>query len=156
MLEYIFRGRTNKEGRWVSGPLIMDKEGGCAIIEPIENAFSGIIDGMEISMPMTVKHIRVEPATIGIHSGLTDANGKVIFEGDILENDKERYVVLRDKKLPALKAVSAFAWTMQRHHTSFQNTEWLYANAHCMRIIGNIHDSPELMEVKIPGKKTLI
>ena len=153
MLKFLFRGRSSKDKGWAQGNLIVDKDGESAILEPKEYAFHATVDGKEYAMPMTVNVIKVEPATIGIHSGLLDENGTDIFEGDILENGKERYVVQRDNTTPGLTAISDFAWTMHRQNAAVRNTVWLYANAKNMRVVGNIHDNPELMEVKIPGKK---
>ncbi len=154
MLTFQFRGRTEKEKQWKTGSLIVDKNGEYAILESKDYAFDGIIDGVEVKMPITMNVIKVEPATIGIHSGLFDEGGKDIYEGDILENGKERYAIQRDSFTPALTAISDFAWTMHRQNAAVRNTAWLHANAPHMRVVGNIHDNPELMEVKLPGKKT--
>lgn len=154
MLTYQFRGRSDKDKQWKTGSLIVDKNGECAILEPKDYAFQGAVDGIEYAMPMTVNVIKVDAATIGIHSGLFDKDGKDIYEGDILEDGKERYAIQRDSFTPALTAISDFAWTMHRQNAAVRNTAWLHANAPHMRVVGNIHDNPELMEVKIPGKKT--
>jgi hypothetical protein len=71
------------------------------------------------------------PETVGQFTGLTDKNGKKIFEGDIIEwNAKEfgreyRELVEWDYKL-----------------LGFRQGDW----GEWCKVIGNIHDNPELLK----------
>lgn len=74
----------------------------------------------------------VYPETVGQFTGLTDKNGRKIFEGDILKanNGHIGYVAFSEGGF-----VKAY-----RCHFNFTN---LYGDN--QEVIGNIHDNPELI-----------
>ena len=85
----------------------------------------------------------INPDTVGQYTGLTDKNGKKIFEGDILAfSDRLVYVNWHDYcgcwDCSYLKAVNGKATL----HEDRSPNKWRY-NA---EVIGNIHDNPELLE----------
>jgi hypothetical protein len=86
---------------------------------------------------------RVYSETVGQFTGLTDKNGKRIFEGDVVrytnkDGSRAFYEVLWSKKHGA--------WMLRY---SGSNSEcFSVAGFHLMvEVIGNIHDNPELLEV---------
>ena len=126
MREILFRGKFAPSGMWIIGDLRQYPSGAKAIKAN---------DMMHI--------MEVAPDTIGQFTGLTDKNGKKIFEGDV--------VVMA---LPAAKmhwrAVCKFhsgAFGLVWHHMGVERWQAFAGiyNAE-YEVIGNIYDSPELAE----------
>lgn len=77
----------------------------------------------------------VIPETVGQYTGLTDKNGVRIFEGDILSENGEHFIVVYDNKWAKFK--------LQYIH-AIQYPEW--NRGILMKVIGNVHDNPELLK----------
>ncbi len=128
MREILFRGKFSEKSRWSYGDLYTDHG-------KVYIATRDTMHGVRV-------HEEVIPDTVGQFTGLMDNHGRKIFEGDI--------VVLT---LPAAKmhwrAVCKFhsgAFGLVWHH---MGERWQAFTGICnaeYEIIGNVHDSPELME----------
>ena len=125
MREILFRGKFVKD--WKYGYLSVEPKG-LVIKEPYE---------------LNQSHIwHIDPSTVGQYTGLTDKNGKKIFEGDILEftdadKDKTPYEIYWDE--------SSSAWHIRDCEGCIDNCDpWV---KECFEVIGNVHDNPELLEV---------
>lgn len=94
----------------------------------------------------------VKPETIGQYTGLTDKNGKKIFEGDIVTYDDAEadYEGYHDNVFLNCGEVRISAWD-GIYFTNRQTVEMsdLYESETMVdcEIIGNIYDNPELLEV---------
>lgn len=119
MREILFRGKHVSSGKWIISPSIRQEADG--------------------SVYLLVKRTWycVDPETVGQYTGLTDKNGKKIFEGDILEWDIEEWKA----KGTNHGYRDVVKWDYELFDT--RETDW---KEYC-KVIGNVHDDPELLEV---------
>lgn len=151
MREILFRGKREDGGGWVYGafcPKSCDLPFGPMVDRPsiikLENPCSGY-------------WADVIPKTVGQYTGLTDKNGKRIFEGDIIDIGDGEHWELRFGICGGVENVShevgyAGFYLSPLSRTAIHNRAYgqrndpvYYLNACEVRIIGNIHDNPELM-----------
>lgn len=136
MREILFRGKTPK-GEWCEGLPTRKKPFGKEI-----NRIQLIDDCLENDFTEFLLVTDVIPETVGQYTGLTDKNGKKIFEGDIVKDlfsyhlPVNSIVTFRDGAFGLLwyrGDIETF-WSF----TSICNVEY--------EVIGNIHDNLELMK----------
>lgn len=85
MREILFRGKRFDNGEWVYSSFIMQDKEHKVLLSEVE-----LFDG---EMWRTVI-----PETVGQYTGLTDKNGKRIFEGDIVKDEGFEYRLLGDNR----------------------------------------------------------
>jgi uncharacterized phage protein (TIGR01671 family) len=146
MREILFRGKRVDNGEWVcSGNLIHFNEDNECYIPVVNSKCTCTHDENDNIIEWNeVLFCKVIPETIGQYTGLTDKNGKKIFEGDIVKTDKfntpnKFYVIKYDLLLGAF--IGEDNGTM--YFTTFDGDSELF------EIIGNIHDNPELLEEEV-------
>lgn len=130
MREILFRGECTETGDWVKGFYVRlyDDKG-----HESHRIYPGYAE--TDCGDYYPDFWEVDPETVGQFTGLTDKNGKKIFEGDIFifpEIRKHKYVVEWDANYACFDCfndVSGF-------------------DASSIEVIGNIHDNPELLETK--------
>ena len=126
MREILFRGKSKNSNEWVQGG-ILQTENRAEIYVP-HDSYGAIAEPPFCD----VEIVEVDPETVGQYTGLTDRNGKKIFEGDIL------------------KGVQDDLFIMKWHRGQFiaENVkDWLFAfKGQAGEVVGNIHDNPELLE----------
>lgn len=124
MREILFRGKRSDNGEWVKGCLLYDSEQNEGYIaENFEDKSAYIRE--------------VFPETVGQFTGLTDKNGKKIFEGDIVK------LTLKDGV-----EFGEIDWSDYYMRFTFVSPEGRYGfDSDCVfEVIGNIHDNPELLK----------
>lgn len=135
MREILFRGKTQQPcGEWIYGSLLTDYPL-CKNEVDETVKFHYIVDGKAKEL----KKVKVIPETVGQYTGLTDKNGKKIFEGDIIRG----YGVTG--KVDFKKGLVWWDALFSQWRT---NKECLYGSKQCAtyRVLGNIHDNPELLK----------
>lgn len=127
----LFRGKRIDNGEWVEGAYCFTGRYHVIIAGRIEEQH--IIYGhYSVCVPMYV----VDPDTVGECTGLGDKNGKLIFEGDVVE----KYSILGE-----LTYIGVVKWTATFSAWHIDNSRTLYGDGIASYIvIGNIHDNPEL------------
>ncbi len=126
MKEILFRGRDIAHNWHYGVPLVFSDNFVC------------------ITAPHTYNKA-VEPDTVGQYTGLTDKNGAKIFEGDIVKIDDKyiRYIEYSGECAAFVKfryidkLTSEFSGYLGKGYDNYKQT---------LEVIGNIHDTPELLE----------
>ena len=146
MREILFRGKSVNTGEWVEGFLVVDTIV-CEDAEPVKHYH---IEEMTLgSYPNEFQSgisETVDPITVGQFTGLTDKNGKKIFEGDVVVCRQDingnwiDYCV--EIGYVEMKHGAFGLHRKQGYYRPFK--DWLEDYEY--EVIGNIHDNPELME----------
>lgn len=129
MREILFRGKRIDNGEWIKGDLI-ENQGDHYIYEASDVTTFACGCTTEVSVYCN----QVIPETVGQFTGLTDKNGKRIFEGDIVRKP-ELY----------MNAVGVIRYGGTHFRCSCKEYPdlgiWTLDE-----VIGNIHDNPELLK----------
>ena len=116
MREFLFRAKRKDNGEWVFGDLEHNGK----------------------NVPKWVNGNEIAPESVGQFTGLTDKNGKKIFEGDILKGCwKTIFEVYYDDCLLQFRAKTV---------DGFNKDIDYYGYPHQIEVIGNICDNKELLE----------
>jgi uncharacterized phage protein (TIGR01671 family) len=127
-----FRAKLALGGKWLYGSLLRLPDGRYTIYTPDKEAST--------SCPV------IRPDTIGQFTGLRDADGKEIYEGDIV----------RIPEIPSVRLVVEYDTDVGAFIlTEYTRTEGVIKGTMSigfrishrpkMQVIGNIHDNPELL-----------
>lgn len=127
MREILFRGKRVDNGEWVYGYFV--KMLWELIIIPLEDE-------------NTV--YPVVPETVGQYTGLTDKNGKKIFEGDIVE--LTYYTLPEERKVMAEVAYEEESAAFVLYSFGTENKGICGEICNTNKVIGNIYDNPEMLE----------
>ena len=122
MREILFRGKRVDNGEWIEGFYAHSGEKKYTLID------NDIAVGY-------LKMKEVNPHTIGQYTGLTDKNGKKIFEWDIVRWCGIKGIVV---------------WEGHKFYVK-SNLLWDFSDDDCIEVIGNVHDNPELLRERNGG-----
>ena len=132
MREILFRGKNIANGKW---------EEGYFCPKDIPSPFGEPIDCPSIIRNEDLLWCTVIPETVGQYTGLTDKNGKKIFEGDIIKipDDYDEFGINAGESYEIYFAFGGFR--LKPKHSRARGF-WL-EDDETVEIIGNIHDNPE-------------
>lgn len=131
MREILFRGKDTQTGEWVQGYFVGITNNEAAIIPFDKVDYDvGYIRDCECS------YCNIE--TVGQSIGLLDKNGKEIYEGDIITFDNHLQGISQ-----VVYDYAGFDVVSNNYRTTLRPM----MNNH-IRVIGNIHDNPELLKAE--------
>lgn len=134
LYEKLYKSDVFKDG-FASGSLVVIKDKYYICIGVAGVSINSLINNTTATL------VEVIPETVSQYTGLTDKNGKKIFEGDIIERfwlgKKYIYRIDYDKYIASFIGKDIYGLNF----TTFDY------DACEFEVIGNIHDNPELLEV---------
>ena len=136
MREILFRGKSLIDNEWVIGAGVYKSEGYIWIITDDATKAENRGTGSDA----------IIPETVGQFTGLTDKNGKKIFEGDVVK----REFTLWHGETKKTRETQIGVVVYSNRDCGFQvekkcnlRKPW---GGDTIEVIGNIHDNPELLE----------
>ena len=143
MREILFRGKSIKTNQWIYGGFhIWEKRQVCALsndsLKVDEISYVITVNSFaDWNMPRTMQAVEVIADTVGQYTGLTDRNGRKIFEGDIVniltENEEFGIITYDD---------GGFFVDASTFSVDFMNN----INGSDIEVIDNIHDNPKALK----------
>jgi uncharacterized phage protein (TIGR01671 family) len=131
MREILFNGKRVDTGEWVEGYLLKVKTLSPSSAKWVEKTLI-LIQQDEI--------YEVFPETVGQYTGLTDKNGKKIFEG---------YIIKADNWLHSYMKIYTIVFEDGGFYAKYKDEDgWNFDHLGNIAVIGNVFDNPELIEVK--------
>ena len=132
MREILFRGKRTHNGEWVYGDFVRGNER------------KSLRDSIFVydSETQSFNDYEINPSTLGQYTGLTDKNGKRIFEGDVA-----KVLQGKDKDIAYVGFENGAFMLYPKTGNIYERTLWEYwYNDWDVEVIGNITDNPELLE----------
>ena len=136
MREILFRAKRIDNGEWIEGDLVHAPDGRTAV-----STYDDLVETV--------------PETVCQYTGLTDKNGRKIFEGDIItyqhDNDDcpfpNKDTKRRVGRVYFQEFRSCFAVAEGRNGSDMINQDLIkyVQNGNRVQVIGNIFDNPELI-----------
>ena len=149
MREILFRGKRIDTGEWIKGSAINTQYD----VKGDKHTYIGIfVISERYPLMKTIEWYEVIPETVGQYTGLTNRNGKEIFEGDIVKEEYEVFVSARAKEKRVKIGYVEYESNSLccGYYAYFWNDKEKWRGnfaIHCgCETIGNIHDNPELLK----------
>lgn len=133
MREILFRAKRKDIGEWVYGCYYESKISGCYILMP--KVITRKRDGVIIKDSFDVYEI--DPETLCQFTGLTDKNGKRIWENDIVNCGSNLRVSWHTFKA---------SWVLSKKGWLYNHFFGEAVEPEDVEVVGNFFDDPELLE----------
>ena len=132
MREILFHGKRAGNGEWVEGDVLQTRY------------HSGHIEYQIMPQTPVSSAYPVLSETVGQFTGLTDRNGKKIFEGDIVHCVSK----LDSADMVVIFECGQFRMVLaEKYHEYQTNIGYYDINCFAKEVIGNIFSNSELLEV---------
>ena len=152
MRDVIFRGKRVDNGEWVEG-FFVERIDRLALIPKCyilvqEEDTSGITGEPTGYLNTEFSWYEVIPETVGQYTGLTDKNGKMVFEGDVIFCKKHIDGNFVDAFIEfGFVEMKYGAFGLHRRQGFYRPfKDWL--EDYELEVIGNIHDNKEILDVE--------
>lgn len=149
-MENIWRGKHNTTNEWIISNCLMQFSSSTKLLD--------CNDGWA----------EIEPGTLGKYSGFNDENDKEIFEGDFIKYNNFIFLVRIENGCFCLEAISDYEIPYYLLPTNFVKSDFTPKSCDNVvsffdltwnddvwnikfKVIGNIHDNPELLMRKVNG-----
>lgn len=137
---YICRGKREDNGNWETGFLVITR-------------YDCSDEQYFITDKMTGYHTPVIPETVGQYTGLTDKNGKKIFEEDIVKITDRNVCFETMAVIEFGNPNGLYNWgwqlkPLENKPFAIEILHWvdMEDSGAFIEVIGNIHDNPELLQ----------
>lgn len=131
MREIIFKAKKKDNGEWVEGCLVIDQ----SRLDIFKYRIQPIESGVLYAAP-------INPDTLCQHTGLTDKNGKKIWENDIVDTFEESS---KEFLRNVVKFEDCCFKVFKKHYLSMHMDSYEKTD---LKVVSNIFDNPELLEVE--------
>ena len=127
MREIKFRGKPEGDDEWVYGSYYKSS--------------NHVIVTNEV---MNYKHVVVNPETVGQFIERKDGNGKEIYEGDVINDGRDDYVIKYcEHSYSNILAFHPISIKYEDAHIEYYYGEW---DSERTQVVGNKTENPELMK----------
>ena len=137
MREILFRGKRKDNSAWVEGDFCHP----CNIVF-VAIGYDEVLGQKDVPI---LHDYAVIPETVGQYTGITDKNGKKIFEGDIVSERPPMNAIAYIGYVAYDDELAVWRFII-KNDTKF-NCVLLGSYSTSYTVIGNIHDNPEFLEV---------
>lgn len=153
MREILFRAKRKDNSEWVYGSLI-DKD---YILQYIDLAESWHGCAASSDHKLKCRGFEVIPGTVGQYMGFQDKHGNRIYEGDIIQVQRQEDTIIVECKFGTITRQMATGWLVDITGFYFEREDGAqtfpiktnYAGKHdfeLFTVIGNIHEHPQLLQ----------
>lgn len=144
MREILFRGKRIDNGEWVEGVYYKQTEYYGTYCEK----YFIITSTESLEHDQVLEYYEVIPETVGQYTGLTDKNGKRIFEGDVVAQNWYDFDEPADDSFgEVVFSVGDCSFSVLDYNKNAIMSMGQGLSYHWeIEIVGNIHDNPELLK----------
>ena len=150
MREILFRGKRKDNGEWVEGSIVVSQDrinyGKCYMTSSVcDFSYGDNEDRIRLGC-----FVEVIPDTVCQFTGLRDKNGKKIFEGDIVNQNRNGFdtlyvTIFTDKDVGGCGCCYPSFDGIGFVFESVKGTRANIFDLYPLEVVGNIHDNKEML-----------